>query len=392
MATPLFSVLIPTRERPATFRHTLATVAAQPGDDYEIVVADNCSGPETREIVAQCAAPRVRYSRSDEILPMSRNWERGLELCEGEYVTVLGDDDGFVPSTLAMARKLAQRTQAELMSWATHTYWWPDTIVPWNRNRLYLSLEGGATLLDSRETLEHFYRGGLPFGLIPMIYNAFFHRGLIEEARGRYDAFFVPPEIAPDIASGILGLHLTEQYAHSARPFTIRGNSGKSNGTAHWARSRGAEQRAAYYRDEGVRPEDVTHALLVASPNLNIGVANIKLKCKEAYFPHDDALSVDLLQVLREMLATLNFDPEAYDDNLRDARAFAAKLGVKLDAAEIPPKEQRVYKSTWGPMAPGDKGWTQLAVNCELASVDNVAAAARLADALLPPVESYLAQ
>ena len=133
---PLFSILIPTRDRPATLRHTLATVAAQPGNDYEIVVADNCCGPETRQIAEELGSAWIRYTRSEEILPMAENWERGLALCAGEYVTVLGDDDALVPSALALARTLASAAQPEIISWPTHVYWWADTIVPWNRNSL----------------------------------------------------------------------------------------------------------------------------------------------------------------------------------------------------------------------------------------------------------------
>src|SRR5436309_1169212 len=134
MAAPRFSILIPTRERPATLRHTLASVLAQPGEDYEIIVADNACGPDTRDVVESFASPRLRHSRSEEVLPMALNWERGLDLCSGEYVTVLGDDDAFLPSTLGMARRILDATQAEILSWETHVYWWPDAIVPWNRN------------------------------------------------------------------------------------------------------------------------------------------------------------------------------------------------------------------------------------------------------------------
>src|SRR5258706_235826 len=70
MATPKFSILIPTRDRPATLRHTLATVLSQPGEDYEVVVADNCGTPETRQLIDQNAHPKLRYTRSEEILPM----------------------------------------------------------------------------------------------------------------------------------------------------------------------------------------------------------------------------------------------------------------------------------------------------------------------------------
>src|SRR5436190_12652918 len=190
MSEPRFSILVPTRDRPETLRHTLATLLSQPGDDYEVVVADNCGGPATRALVEGLAAPKLRYARCDEILPMADNWERGLSLCAGEYVTVLGDDDGLVMGALPMARTAIDAAQPEILAWRPHVYWWPDTIVPWIRNLLILALGQGTLPCASRAVLQEFYRGELTFGMLPQIYSAFFHRGLIEDARLRYDAFF----------------------------------------------------------------------------------------------------------------------------------------------------------------------------------------------------------
>lgn len=385
MSAPRFSILVPTRDRPATLRHTLATVAAQPGDDFEIVVADNCSGPETRAIVEALEAPAVRYLRSDEILPMAENWERGLAQCSGDFVTVLGDDDGLVPSSLALARRLIDTTRSELISWSPHIYWWPDTIVPWLRNLLIVNPEDGAAQYESREVLEAFYRGAVGFSFIPMIYCAFFHRRLIDEARLRHGGFFVPRDAAPDISSGILGLHLTQSFTLSKRPLSIRGNSGKSNGTAQWARSLGAEQREVYFREERIGLQDMIHPALVPSPNLHIIVASAKLKCREAYFPEDDALPVDLAEVLKAMIGSLNFEPEAYEVNLRDVEALADKLRIELDPADIPPRESIERRRGWGLELNQDSSLANLRVNCDLAGVHHVADAARLVDALLPP-------
>jgi glycosyltransferase involved in cell wall biosynthesis len=386
MGTPRFSILVPTRDRPATLRHTLATIAAQPGDDYEIVVADNCSGPECRDAVEALAAPSVRYTRSGEVLPMAENWERGLALCSGEYVTVLGDDDGLVPSSLALARKLLDITRAELVSWAPHTYWWPDTIVPWTRNLLIASLGDGATKYESHEVLEAFYRGAVGFDFIPMIYNGLYHRRLIEEARSRYGGFFVPREAAPDITSGILGLHLTDNYIRSKRPLSLRGNSGKSNGTAQWARSLGAEQRRIYFLEERIGLQGMIHEALVPSPSLHIIAASAKLRCKETYFPDDEALSVDLVGVLKDMVSSLNFEPEAYGENLADVRALADKLGVELTEEDLPPMEPVARRRGWGPSL-GSSETATLIVNCDPLGIRDVNGAARLVDALLPPVE-----
>jgi hypothetical protein len=317
---------------------------------------------------------------------MAENWERGLARCSGEYVTVLGDDDGLVPSTLTLARRLIDITRSELISWSPHTYWWPDTIVPWLRNLLIVSPEDGATEYESREVLEAFYRGAVGFSFIPMIYCAFFHRRLIDEARRRHGGFFVPRDAAPDISSGILGLHLSQSFILSKRPLSIRGNSGKSNGTAQWARSLGAEQREAYFREERIGLQDMIHPALVPSPNLHIIVASAKLKCREAYFPEDDVLSVDPVEVLKTMIGSLNFEPEAYEDNLRDVEALADKLGIGLDPGEIPAMEKVERRRGWGLELNQDSTLARLRVNCDLAGVHHIAGAARLVDALLAPV------
>lgn len=390
LSRPLFSVLVPTRERPDTLRHTLATVASQGREDYEIVVADNCGGPETRRVVEKLGSPLVRYTRSDEVLPMAENWERGLALCTGDYITVLGDDDAFLPSTLTLAEKLIAATDAELVSWRPQTYWWPDTIAYWNRNRLYMNFGNTAAMIDSRPALEQFYNGTIGFGMIPTVYTAFFHRRIIEEARRRHGAFFVPADAPPDVSSGILGLHLSRRFAFSDRALTLRGNSAKSNGTAQWMRSLGSEQREVYFREERVGVKGMIHPSLVPSPNLIVLIASTKLKCKERYFPDDAALAVDLRGVVAAMLANLNHDPAAYDENLRDARELAAKLGMTIEPGSIPPKAFGEKPSGWGPIVDQNGHLEGLCVNCDLAGAFDVAAAARLVESLSPPAEAFL--
>lgn len=387
MPAPTFSILIPTRDRPATLRHALATVAAQAGDDYEIVVADNCGGPETREIATAVGGSRLRYVRSDEVLPMADNWERGLAACSGEYVTVLGDDDGLTLSCLEVARRLVGAVQPEIISWSPHTYWWPDTIVPWYRNLLFVNMANGAREMDSRAVLRDFYAGTGGFGGLPMIYNAFFHRSLIEEARRRYDGFFTPREAAPDIASGILGLHLTGSHLLSTRPLSIRGNSGRSNGTAQWARSLGAKVREAYFREERARLDQLIHPSLIPSPHLLIIEANAKLRCRDAYFPDDAELDVDRGLLLQALVHNLNFEPEAYEDNLGDARALAAKLGVALPPEAIPARQPRERKRTWGTFA--DEQKVVVSVDGDAAGLRTIEDATRLVEGLMPPVDDY---
>ncbi len=390
MSKPQFSILIPTRDRAMTLRHTLETAVSQTGS-FEIVVADNCSGPAVKLVVGEFAArhPNIRYLRSETLLPMAENWERGVAACAGDYVTVLGDDDGLVPTALQCVAKIVAATQCEVISWAMHTYWWPDTIVYWNANRLFITLnQNRAAMHESRTVLKAFYAGQIDFGSLPMIYNAFVHRRLIDRAiaaRGRY---FHPVDMAPDVVSGILNLLEVDKFAGSDRPLAVRGNSRHSTGTAQWARHLGADRRDAYRREERNTVEDTTHPDLIASPNLQILIANVKMQCKRHYFPDDPELFVDLKLVLFHLVDQLNSEPEAYEENLADARALAAKLNVDI-TARIPAKQPALRQLFQGPYGNGT-GFTGVCINGDAAGINNIAEAARLADAMNPPAEKFL--
>lgn len=201
MSAPTFSILIPTRDRPETFRHTLSTAVSQFGDDYEVVVADNCCSPATRMIVDEAAkrARRIVYLRSDEILPMGENWERGLRACSGEYVTILGDDDGLLPTTLQVARRMIQSTRTKLLTWAPHVYFWPDIITYWQSNRLIVDFGNATAWGDSRSMLRDFYSGRVEFNHLPIITGSFVHRSILERAYERFGDYLTPKLIAPDV-------------------------------------------------------------------------------------------------------------------------------------------------------------------------------------------------
>jgi hypothetical protein len=382
-----FSILVPTRQRPDTLPKTLETLIGHPGDDYEIVIADNCGDEQVSAVIkaAQRRHPRIKHIRSDTILPMSVNWERGLAACSGEYVSVLGDDDGFLPHTLNLARTILAATQARVFSWKLHYYWWPDTIVDWQRNRLYLYLGSHEVKwVQSRAALIQTYRDVQDFDDLPMIYNAFVHREIIDAAIGQLGGYFVPDFISPDISSGVINLAYTSGYLHSSYPLSVRGNSRRSNGSACWMRSLGKEQQDTNLKEEGKTRAQLVHPSMTPTTNLTLGLASHKLFLKDLLFPHDKELQIDLRSALERVIADLNFDPGAYEDNLADALQLADKIGFAVDPKTIPVKKPKNHRAPQGPYGTGVD--FRIAIDCNLANVFDVAGAARLAAAVSPEV------
>src|SRR5262245_20675383 len=101
-----FSVVIPTRERAETLRHALRTCLNRKFDDYEVIVSDNDSAPPMRAVVDEVAGPKVRYVRTPDALAMSSNWDFALSHARGEFVVLIGDDDGLLPHALAELDKI----------------------------------------------------------------------------------------------------------------------------------------------------------------------------------------------------------------------------------------------------------------------------------------------
>lgn len=99
-APPRVGVFIPTYNRAAYLRETIASVLAQTFTDFVLVVSDNASTDETPEVVASFRDPRVVHSRLDENIGLVPNHNRCLDLASTEYVAVLPDDDTWRPDML----------------------------------------------------------------------------------------------------------------------------------------------------------------------------------------------------------------------------------------------------------------------------------------------------
>jgi glycosyltransferase involved in cell wall biosynthesis len=110
MAPSQFSVAVPVRNGAAFLREALESALAQTYAPMEIVISDNASTDDTPRICAEFASrnPHIRYSRSEEPLPLADNWNRACRMASGEWVKLLAHDDLLEPDCLLrIARELA---------------------------------------------------------------------------------------------------------------------------------------------------------------------------------------------------------------------------------------------------------------------------------------------
>jgi len=105
---PLVSIIIPTFRRPELLRQAIDSAANQSCSvSYEIVVVDNEQDPVwVAAVDAICRASQancIRLYRNGQNLGMFGNWNRGVELARGEWLTILSDDDVLLPTFIQTA-------------------------------------------------------------------------------------------------------------------------------------------------------------------------------------------------------------------------------------------------------------------------------------------------
>jgi glycosyltransferase involved in cell wall biosynthesis len=116
-SAPQVSVCIPTYNHALVVGDALRSAMAQSYENLDILVVDNHSEDETRQVVADIAAGdlRVRYVRHAENLGMARNFSACISLAKGELVQILCADDVLDPGcTAALADALRSCPEAVL--------------------------------------------------------------------------------------------------------------------------------------------------------------------------------------------------------------------------------------------------------------------------------------
>jgi FkbM family methyltransferase len=206
-------------------------------DDYEIVVSDNSSTAATEELVAQINSPRIRRVRPEKTLSMQENWEFAVEQAQGEFILVLGSDDGLMLHTLKELDRLLRMLDVKVLRWEPVCYNWPNLPAQeqFDPNTLLLPLKQADSYhpirwRDSRSVMLNAVNGNGNYSELPSVYFSAVHHSLLDVLRERTGKVFHGD--CPDVYSGFALAHLVKRYCTLDAPLSINALSGTSNGVA----------------------------------------------------------------------------------------------------------------------------------------------------------------
>jgi hypothetical protein len=226
--SPIFSIVIPTMNRPEFLETTLKTALWQTFPDFEVVVSDNSNQEEMREwnqdIVRTQGGRNVpRYVRPDRWLNMPDHFEFASLQARGRYVLILTDRRVLMPHALEYlnARILSTAPGVELVSWYDH----------WGYSDLSGMVTGGPfgggeevwmpmDLAADFARFEQWKEGGYWSFRLPHILNGCYRSDLAQRVRGIHGRLFMP--VSPDFTACFLMLAYGSQVLYIDRPLSLQ--------------------------------------------------------------------------------------------------------------------------------------------------------------------------
>ncbi len=235
-----FTVIIPVKNRAEYLRHTLTTCTIQDYQNFQVIVSDDGSTDNLREVVEEAARkdPRIIYVSPNNGLSvgMRDNFEYALNLVTEGFVIALGGDDGLLPNSISKMAKIIKETKQSVISWPAPTYIYPGAGIETGQLILYTKfgrLKNGFTILNSKEFLK---RQSVNLSYASDLYSPMFYvKGAVSielinkvKSRSNENRFYLCP--TPDGYSGIVIAGEIETYAYSYEPLSIFGLSSNSQG------------------------------------------------------------------------------------------------------------------------------------------------------------------
>jgi len=232
---------------------------------------------------------------------MTDNWELAVSQAQGEYVTVLGDDDGLLLRTLEVADRILARTNARALRWGLVSYLWPNAAgVP---NGLHIPMRKGVVTRCAHSLIGAVANSREVYDELPMIYNSFVHRDVIDAVRRKVGRVFLGT--SPDVSSGLAFGYLVKEYAAVLGPLAIRGIPAASNGVGT-INLQGKTDSARDFQTLNDAAGLRWHAEVPPLPLLASIQADAYCQVRDQLFPGDARWLVDRKGLLMNCLAEIS--------------------------------------------------------------------------------------
>jgi len=100
MTRPLVTIAMPAYNHGRFVAHAIESVLSQTMTDWELIIVDDASTDNTREVISRYSDPRIQYIAHPENRGPAATTNRAFQEARGTWVSLLASDDAYAPTRL----------------------------------------------------------------------------------------------------------------------------------------------------------------------------------------------------------------------------------------------------------------------------------------------------
>ena len=228
-----YSILIPTFNRRKYLEKTLKTILDQNYVNYELIVSDSGSSDDTWEYLKNLDYPNLKIIKPEKKLSEVENFEFIINQAKGEWIIILGDDDGVLPDFFNSVDNIIKKhPEIEAISCKSGYYYHDDIDYFYGDKVISLNyLSNKITKVNSKKSLLFCLLGIYTREDVPMLYTSgIVKKSLVDKIKDKsQNKFFY--SIIEDYYSMVAILFETNFYVSCQKPLFWVGSSKSSSGS-----------------------------------------------------------------------------------------------------------------------------------------------------------------
>lgn len=251
----LLSVIIPTKNREEYAIMAVEQILGIECDELQVIVQDNSiTDSLSNSIKIFSFDKRLKYNRVHKEISFVENFSIAISLADGEYLCLIGDDDGVLPQIIDAVRWAKNNNIDALRPEMSIVYFWPKSTAIKNKpDNGYLhigKMEISATVFEPKyEVIKLIQRGCIDYLSLEMVklYHGIIRRSCMDNVYNKIGKYF--GGLSPDIYSSVALSLTTKKVIKLGFPLTISGICNQS-GSADSAngKHKGKFENAPHFR------------------------------------------------------------------------------------------------------------------------------------------------
>ena len=232
MKQPYFSIVIPTKNRPALLADALSSALWQDFDDMEVIVSDNFNDERTKATVDKFANhPKLKYYRTSHEMNMLDHWEWASLKAMGKYVLIMPDRKVLYQGALQKLKTVTEKyPHINAFSYHVATFIESTLTFAWSPPHQGTMLFSTADLTSNflsenlylKKTFEYYF---------PKTLNGFFKAEYAQSIRSKFGQYFNTAGVTtPDFSSLFINLALNDEILYIGDKILISQGEQVSNG------------------------------------------------------------------------------------------------------------------------------------------------------------------